>query len=105
MLANVNLAKDLTLLAPYGRVAVIGSRGSIEINPRDAMARNAEILGVMLFGAPAEVLADIHRQIVAGLEAGTLQPVVGRELPLADAAEAHRSVMSSGACGKIVLLP
>jgi NADPH2:quinone reductase len=39
MLANVNLAKDLTMLAPRGgRVVVIGNRGTIEINPRDAMS-------------------------------------------------------------------
>src|SRR5208283_2216103 len=38
MLANKNLGKDLTVLAKRGRVVVIGSRGPIEINPRDAMA-------------------------------------------------------------------
>ena len=45
MLANKNLAKDLTVLAKKGRVVVIGSRGTIEINPRDAMAREADIRG------------------------------------------------------------
>src|SRR5437868_5138233 len=49
MLANVNLAKDLTMLAKYGRVVVIGNRGKIEINPRDAMSRDASILGMTLF--------------------------------------------------------
>lgn len=105
MLANVNLGHDLTILAPNGRVAVIGSRGPVEINPRDVMARNADILGVMLFGAPAEVIADIHRALRAGLESEALRPVVGREIPLAEAAEAHRAVMASGAAGKIVLVP
>src|SRR5437763_2003796 len=51
MLANVNLAKDLTVLAPRGRVVVIGNRGAIEINPRDAMGRDATILGMSLFNA------------------------------------------------------
>lgn len=105
MLANVNLGHDLALLAPSGRVAIIGSRGAVEINPRDAMARNADILGVMLFGAPPEVIAEIHGQLQAGLRDGVLRPVVGRELPLADAAEAHCAVMSPGALGKIVLVP
>src|SRR6185503_3227702 len=41
MLANINLAKDLTALAQFGRVVVIGNRGTIEINPRDAMGRDA----------------------------------------------------------------
>lgn len=105
MLANVNLGHDLTILAPGGRVAVIGSRGPVEINPRDAMARNADILGVMLFGAPAEVRRAIHASIDAGLCDGSLRPVVGREFPLEEAAEAHRLVMSPGACGKVVLVP
>src|SRR6185503_5878689 len=39
MLANVNLARDLTMLARGGRVIVIGNRGAIEINPREAMGR------------------------------------------------------------------
>jgi NADPH2:quinone reductase len=36
LLANVNLGEDLTILAKGGRVAIIGSRGPEEINPRDA---------------------------------------------------------------------
>lgn len=105
MLANVNLGHDLTLLAPNGRVAIIGSRGPVEINPREAMARNADVLGVMLFGVPTEVIAQIHRDLQKALQSGVLRPVVGRELPLAEAAEAHRAVMAAGASGKIVLVP
>lgn len=105
MLANVNLGHDLALLADWGRVAVIGSRGAVEINPREAMSRNAAILGVMLFGAPGEVLEGIHRDLSGMLARGEIKPVVGREFPLAEAAEAHRAIMSPGASGKIVLRP
>ena len=77
MLANVNLAKDLTMLAQGGRVVVIGNRGTIEINPRETMARDASILGMLLFLATDRELAGIHAAIVAGLENGTLRPVVG----------------------------
>ena len=105
MLANVNLGKDLTLLAPHGRVVVIGSRGPVEIDARNAMSREADIRGMVLFNATPAELAGIHAALFAGLENGTLRPVVGREYPLADAAEAHRAVMSSGATGKIVLIP
>jgi NADPH2:quinone reductase len=52
MLANVNLAKDLTVLAPKGRVVVIGNRGNIEINPREIMRRDAAVLGLCC-GTPA----------------------------------------------------
>jgi NADPH2:quinone reductase len=105
MLANVNLAKDLTLLALRGRVAVIGNRGSIEINPRATMQRDLSILGLTLLNATKEELVGIHAALIAGLESGTLNPVVGREMPLADAPRAHRAVMEPGAYGKIVLIP
>ncbi len=105
MLANVNLAKDLTILAPKGRVVVIGNRGTIEINPRDAMMRDGSILGMSLWNASSEDLFSIHSALVAGLENGTLRPVIGQEIPLADAARAHIAVMEPGAYGKIVLIP
>lgn len=105
MLANVNLGKDLTLLAKFGRVVVIGSRGKVEVNPRDTMARDASIHGMMLFNAPDDDLKSIHAAIFAGLENETLTPVIGQELPLADAAKAHVAVLEPGAYGKIILVP
>ena len=105
MLANVNLAKDLGVLAVRGRVVVIGNRGSIEINPRDVMGRDAAILGMTLFNVNEHDMAAIHAALVAGLEAATLRPVVGQEMPLAEAPRAHQAVMGSGAYGKIVLVP
>ena len=105
MLANVNLGRDLTALAPGGRVVVIGSRGTVEINPRDAMARDAAILGMVLFNTPPKELAGIHQTLVAGLANGTLRPIVREEIPLAQASLAHERVMESGALGKIVLVP
>jgi NADPH:quinone reductase len=105
MLANVNLGNDLKLLAKFGRVVVIGNRGSVEINARDAMGRDALILGMTLFNATERELASIHAALVAGLENQTLRPVVGQEIPLADAPRAHQAVMEPGAYGKIVLTP
>ena len=105
MLANVNLARDLTMLAPGGRVVVIGNRGNVEINPREAMTREAAILGLTLFAATEADLREIHAAIIAGLENGTVRPFVGHELPLADAPRAHQFVMEPGAYGKIVLVP
>ena len=105
MLANVNLDKDLNMLAYGGRVVVIGNRGVIEINPRDAMARDASILGMVLLLASPEDLVSIHAGLYAGLQNGTLKPVVGKEFPLEDAAKGHTAVMEPGAYGKIVLIP
>lgn len=106
MLANKNLGKDLTVLAKKGRVVVIGSRGPVEINPRDAMARDADIRGMMLWLITEEERQAIYDALTKGLESGTLRPVIGQKLPLAEAARAHVEVMKpSGAHGKIVLVP
>ncbi len=105
MIANVNLAHDLTMLAHRGRVVVIGSRGSVEINPREIMSREAAVTGMLLWRVSDTDAAEIHAALGAGLENGTLRPVIAAELPLASAPEAHRRVMEPGARGKIVLLP
>ncbi|MFZ0736359.1 MAG: NADPH:quinone reductase [Candidatus Acidiferrales bacterium] len=105
MLANVNLAQDLKLLATHGRVIVIGSRGDATITPRDTMLRRSSIHGFTLWGISEAEEKEIHAGLVAGLENGTLRPVVGKELPLAEAARAHREILEPGAFGKIVLVP
>lgn len=105
MLANVNLGKDLRVLALGGRVVVIGSRGTVEINPRDIMSRDAAILGMTVWNIPEHIMASIHAALGAGLETGVLRPVVGQEIPLAEAPPAHVKVMEPGAYGKIVLIP
>lgn len=105
MLANVNLGKDLRVLAPGGRVVVIGSRGRVEIDPRDTMTMDATILGMLLFNTPKHEAISIHAALLAGLENGTLRPIIGKEIPLADAPLAHHAVMQPGAYGKIILIP
>lgn len=105
MLANENLGRDLKVLVPGGRVVVIGSRGTAEIDPRDAMQRDAAILGMVLKNTPPDELRQIHVELVEGMRRGTLRPVVGKVFPLADAAEAHRAVMTPPAYGNIVLVP
>lgn len=104
MLANVNLDHDLTMIAPRGRIVVIGNRGRIEIDPRKIMGKQSTVTGFALWGLTAEEVAAGHEALGAALASGALRPVVGAELPLADAAEAHRKVMTPGARGKIVLV-
>jgi NADPH2:quinone reductase len=105
MLANVNLAKDLTILAMGGRVVVVGNRGTIEINPRDAMGRDGSILCMSLWNTSPSDLKSIHAALVAGLESKTLHPVIRHEIPLSEAPRAHEIIMEPGAYGKIVLVP
>ena len=105
MAAHVNLDRDLGLLAKYGRVVVVGNRGKTEIDARAAMGRDASILGMTLFNVTDSEFVEIHSGLIAGLTNGTLNPVIGREFPLADAPRAHEAVMEAGALGKIVLNP
>jgi NADPH2:quinone reductase len=105
MLANVNLGADLKLLANHGRVIVIGSRGEVTINPRDLMSRRGSIRGFTLWALNDAEMAEIHAGILTGLENGTLRPIVGKQIPLAEAARAHKEVITSGASGKIILVP
>jgi NADPH:quinone reductase len=104
MLANVNLSSDTKLLANNGRVIVIGNRGDVTINPRELMARRASIRAFTLWAITPAEEADIHAGLFAGLENGTLRPIVGKELPLAEAARAHKEILEPGSAGKIVLI-
>jgi NADPH:quinone reductase len=105
MLANMNLDRDLDVLALRGRVVVVGNRGRVEIDPRKLMGKDSAILGMVGPNATPEEVRETHAGLGASLEAGALKPVVGREMPLADAAKAHVAVMEPGAYGKIVLKP
>jgi len=105
MLANVNLGGDLKMLALHGRVIVIGSRGDATITPRDIMSRRASILAFSLWAVQPAEIGEIHAGLIAGMENGTLRPVVGKQLPLAEAARTHKEILEPGAAGKIVLVP
>ena len=105
MLANKNLAKDLSMIAMRGRIVVVGNRGTIEINPRDAMTREATILGMTVLNLSDVERSRIHAALGAALETGVARPVIGKELPLAEAARAHEEVLKPGSYGKIVLIP
>jgi NADPH2:quinone reductase len=105
MAAHLNMAADLKMLAMNGRMVVIGNRGDITITPRDLMARRGTATGFTLWAATEQEWKEMHAAIGAGLENGTLRPVVGKTFALKDAAKAHEEVLKPGAAGKIVLEP
>jgi NADPH2:quinone reductase len=104
-LANVNMDNDLTALAPGGRLVIVGNRGRVEIDPRKAMGKDLSIYGLSMWNIGDADLRRIHSGLGGGFSSGALAPVVGTELPLAEAERAHKLVMEPGARGKIVLLP
>jgi NADPH2:quinone reductase len=105
MLANQNLGDDLKILANGGRVVIIGSRGTVTIDPRDTIAKEISILGMYIWNANEKETAGIHAALGAGLANGTLRPIIGKKMPLHEAPGAHHEIMEAKAYGKIVLIP
>ncbi len=105
MLANQNLEKDLNLLAPGGRVVIVGSRGRIEIDPRRTMGKETDIRGLAVFSATRQETVMTHAALYAAIENNSYIPTVSMEMTLADAVKAHHLVMQDNNCGKIVLIP
>lgn len=103
MLGNVNLERDLQLVARDGRIVIVGNRGRIEIDPRLIMQKEAVVTGVMLSAATPTELAEIHAGLNRYLVDGRLSPVVGQRFTLEEAALAHETVLKSHV-GKVVLL-
>ncbi len=105
MLANENLERDFEALAMFGRIVVVGSRGTLPFTPRQMMTKDATIYGMSLFNASQEKLDEIHGAIYDGLENGYLRPPVSQTFDLSDAATAHHQIIEQKAAGKIVLRP
>ncbi|CAN5731230.1 NADPH:quinone oxidoreductase family protein [soil metagenome] len=105
MLANENLQDDFQIVAEFGRMVVVGSRGDLTFTPRLTMTKDVTVLGMSLFNAGGAEMEEIKHAIFAGLADGSLKPHVRQAYPLAEAAEAHRQVIESKALGKIVLVP
>ncbi len=103
MLANVNLARDMDLIAPRGRIVVVGNRGETIVNPRGLMAKDATVAGMALFNAAPAELLECAAGIGAGLREGWLRPTVQEVIPLEHAPRAHDWVMTDGKRGNIVL--
>ena len=105
MLANVNLQIDFDALAMFGRVVVVGNRGSLDFNPRVIMGKDAAVYGMALFNSLQPDRDQIHAAVFDGLSSGFLDPIIRKSMPLADAPLAHHEVIENKALGKIVLLP
>ncbi len=105
MLANENLVSDFRLVAKRGRVLVIGNRGTITINPREIMTKEAVVMGVFLFNSTQSEKDTAHAAIYKGLESGSLRPLVGERFPLSESARAQETALANGVYGKVVLLP
>ncbi|XP_042213746.1 quinone oxidoreductase-like isoform X1 [Homarus americanus] len=104
MLANVNLGKDLTLMSPRGRTIVIGSRGTVTIDPRLLMGLESSVMGVALLTATPDEWKDLTAGVVEGIKAGWVKPIVDKVYTLEEAGNAHHDIINSkGAKGNLVV--
>ncbi|XP_022069377.1 quinone oxidoreductase-like [Acanthochromis polyacanthus] len=104
MLANSNLNKDVEMVAKGGRIVIIGSRGTIEIDPVNIMVKEVLVMGVLIFLATLEETKECEEYLYSGMEAGWLRPLIGPKYKLDKAAQAHTDIIeSSGATGKMIL--
>jgi len=103
-LANINLGHDVQMLKNGARIMVVGCRGSVNINPRHLMLPEASIHGVALGNSTPEEYNEMGCAIVAGIEAGWVNPVINREYAMEEVQQVHYDIIhSKGAKGKLVL--
>jgi len=103
-LANINLGHDVQMLKEGARVMIVGCRGAVSINPRHLMVPEASIQGVALGSTTPSQWTEMGAAIVAGIEAGWVNPVINKEYNMDQAAQVHHDIIhSKGAKGKLVL--
>mmetsp|Transcript_11385 Transcript_11385/g.25071 ORF Transcript_11385/g.25071 Transcript_11385/m.25071 type:complete len:372 (+) Transcript_11385:27-1142(+) len=104
-LANVNLDNDMQRLAKDGVIAVVGNRGSLEVNPRNLMQCEGTLVGVLGGLFTPEQKAEAHAGLHGLLHTGVLKPVIGKAYAMEAVGESHVDVIEQkgGAAGKLVV--
>jgi NADPH:quinone reductase len=103
-------AGSLALVKPMGTAIAVGYAGGMwqEVNPAWLVGRNIGVHGFYLgrlMGRDPERVARAGQDVLRLWEGGVVRPIVGVELPLDEAAEAHRLIESRQSTGKVVLIP
>jgi putative PIG3 family NAD(P)H quinone oxidoreductase len=104
------LDRNVQALAVNGRLAIIGMQGGVkgELNIGALLGKRGAISATSLRGRPlgekAAIVAAVREHVWPLIAAGDVRPIVDRELPMPEAAEAHRLVEASGHIGKVLLV-
>ncbi|MGW4300636.1 NAD(P)H-quinone oxidoreductase [Streptomyces sp. NPDC004646] len=104
------LDRNVQALAVNGRLVIIGMQGGVkaELNIGALLMKRGAVSATSLRARPlsekAAIVAAVREHVWPLLASGVVRPVVDRELPMADAAEAHRVVEGSGHIGKVLLV-
>lgn len=105
---GTTLQGSIDSLAYGGRLSMVGAAGRepMKVDVGSLMGGNRTLGGVFL---GAEIMTDRVHDMIQGLiddvAAGTLEVVIDRRFPLAEAAEAHRYIESRQAVGRVVMIP
>lgn len=106
------LSRNLTALAPDGRLLVIGLQGgtTAELNLGALLPKRASVAAIGLRGRPVDgphgktaLCADVLARLWPMFGDGRVTPVVHATLPLSQAARAHEMLETGGVVGKILL--
>src|SRR3954464_10433224 len=103
------LARNIEVLAPDGRLVVIGLQGgaTAEIDLGVLLRKRASLHATSLRGRPldqkAAICAEVAERLWPLIASGRVRPVVAASYPMSQAAEAHRLVEQSGHVGKVLL--
>ncbi|PZG18814.1 NAD(P)H-quinone oxidoreductase [Nonomuraea aridisoli] len=104
------LAGNVKALKTGGRLVIIGLQGGrkAELDLGAMLAKRAAVHATTLRARPVDEKGVIVRSVVDNVwplvGAGAVRPVVHAEVPMADAAEAHRMLDSGEHVGKILLV-
>jgi putative PIG3 family NAD(P)H quinone oxidoreductase len=103
------LARNIAALAPDGRIANIGMQQGrrAELDFGALMAKRGAISSTSLRARPKEqkasIVAAVTEHVWPVVGAGLIRPVIDTELPMHQAAQAHRIMADSAHTGKILL--
>ncbi|NJP51152.1 NAD(P)H-quinone oxidoreductase [Streptomyces sp. SBST2-5] len=104
------LDRNVKALAVNGRLAIIGMQGGVkgELNIGALLAKRAAITAASLRARPlqekAAIVAAVREHVWPLISGGHVRPVIDREIPMPQAAEAHRVLEESGHVGKVLLV-
>lgn len=103
-------ATSLSLVKPLGTAIAVGYAGGPwqDVSPTWLVGRNIGVHGFYLgrlMGRRPDLVEQAGRDVLRLWEGGAVRPIVGAELPLEEAGEAHRLIEERKSTGKVVLVP
>lgn len=104
MLANANLETDMQVISNQGRIIIVGSRDTIEVNPRHLMSNEATVTGMTFTFPTEEEMNELYYGVSALLKTGVIDPLIGEEFTLDQPVEAHKALMESSGNGRTVFI-